>query len=382
MKEFPVDLFPFSLKNPKEKLGKIGVVSSGGGLRGAVITGWLAPLLELMWTHDIMFHYLAAASVSAFMMAKLLEARTPADLKGILEHMIMRWNEVEKKGPTSVFNLSPLKIHLWNAESLLDNKPLWALTNGLDEHKAVASPIPLDIYVTEAETKRHMAISNHDPQIRENPFRLKEAMVASASLPAIFPKAKVGDNFYYDGGYVSLEGAIRAECDTIFVLFPYQREYRKPPAKNDFISTHFPTVEIAQMASAGQLRDRDAVEVKRWKNTLSLWGKNGEKDAVIAKQAREITALKAALENHLGGDEEKKNWFKKCFDRLSSFKSLFSEEDKAPAGPTMKIPRIVELYADYSPDTLQLKDFKPGDITLARERGAEQMKRVLQKLLS
>ncbi|MEK9179910.1 MAG: patatin-like phospholipase family protein [Patescibacteria group bacterium] len=352
------------MKDPAEFFGKIGIVASGGGFRGVAVLGFLIPLLHLLARYKLMVRYYGAVSVSAFMLARSSEAHKPEDYEPLLDYMTASWKAVEKKGPASVFDFSYKKLHFWNSGSILDNDPLVELAKHFDPVKSVNSPARLDLFVFDSDTKEHTAISNRDPSVIANPSLLKDAVVASASLVPIFSETKVGARFYYDGGFISLRGAVEAGCDTIFVLFPYPQRYRNPPTKNDFLNKHFPWLEKAASVSAATLRDRDAFEVKYWQD--------------IFEREERITALNSELNERLS-DPQVKGLLKQFIGKLPIL-GRFLEK---PRGAEKKIPCIIPLYENHSPETLLLKDFNAinRDITVALERATRQMEEELEKML-
>jgi len=348
----------------REKFGKLGIVSSGGGFRGRIVLGWLEPLLELLAECDIMIDYLAAVSVSAPMLARLSEAAVPGDYRRLFGHMSNMWNGIEKAGPSYVFSFS-LKslVNFLNGKPLLDdNATLRKLVEHFDACKSVASKTRFDVFAVNDVTKLHVAISNRDRRVIERPSLLADAVVGSMSLVPIFQRTTVDSEAHTDGGFVSLEGAVAAGCDTIFVFFPYPRHYRKPPQSDGFISRHLGTLEEAASASATFLRDRDRAEMKYWKMILGL--------------RAEVAALKAELRDAVG-DGEKKNWLERIIGRFPVLRKILPEDGSADVA----IPTIVELYADDLPETLQLKDFKRGDFMLAHGPAVRQMKKAIAKIV-
>lgn len=374
-------------KKIKETLGKVGIIGGGGGLRGAVIPGFLEPLIR----RKIPIHYLSAVSVSSLMFAKLAEAQSPEDFPFLLKHIIKGWEEVEEKGPKSVFDFSRKNIRLWKSHAIFkDNSPLWKLTEDIDCVKVVNSPIRFDVAVFDDETKEHKIFSNHDENLRQNPQLLRNIVIASASLRPLFRPTQVGDRFYYDGGYIDLGGALEFGCETIFVLFPYPRLYRKPFLSDNYINRYLPVINEFSALCSAILRDRDLRELEKidrhnervaWQNERFARGlANEEMKSKLIAAEEEILNLRQKIISLEGAT----GWLDKLSLKLSSWKDQFlSEQPKAgeAAKPEkMKIVRKIVLNAE-PPETLVLSDFRPGDFRLARDWANKQMERELKKLL-
>jgi len=189
-------------------LGKVGIIFNGGGFAGAFSVGYI----KALWEHGIRPEHVQGISVGALNAAKILESEDAKELEKI-------WLEIEKAKASTVFNWKDIPQNLWKkAVALFSNKGVWDIINKLDMEKIVNSPIELQI-VTCNETKGEKEIfSTRDERFIKNPGLLKQVILASASIPGVLPRVKIGEDQYSDGIYFSLEPMIATGCDTIFLF--------------------------------------------------------------------------------------------------------------------------------------------------------------------
>ncbi len=94
--------------------------------------------------------------------------------------------------------------------SLLDNKALVTLINNLDEHKDITIKqfsdkygVDINIYATNINTDEYTSFNKENfPEII-----LKDAILASMSVPFIFPPVKIRENYYIDGCIKNILGS-------------------------------------------------------------------------------------------------------------------------------------------------------------------------------
>ncbi len=332
--------------DPQEVFGRVGIVGAGGGFRGTTIP----PLVEAILERGIKIDYLGGVSVSALVLAKLSEAGKQEDLRPLLNHVYEIWRSIEIVGPQAVFP-PPHKWHIWNKQSFADSDPLFRLLQNFDPKKSVASPIRFDVFVKDDETKQHLTLSNRDQVFVQNPEFLRSAVVASASIRPFFPPVEVAGRFYYDGGFITLRGAIDHGCDTIFVLFPYTKEYSKPAASRDWFEKHFPSVSdsVANHSVDVRLLDVRALE-------------------------------DADRHNEKVGYKRKLGMISKFVDKISEIKDEVLSALSVDQGKPQKLVKVIPVYAEY-PETLSLAYFEKGDFAAAHKKCREIMNKELDKLL-
>ena len=94
-------------------------------------------------------------------------------------------------------------------KSLLDNKLLMKLIDNLDEYKDITIEqfsdkynVDINIYATNMNTYEYTNFNKKNfPEIR-----IKDAIMASMSVPFIFPPVKIGNDYYIDGCIKSILG--------------------------------------------------------------------------------------------------------------------------------------------------------------------------------
>jgi len=97
-----------------------------------------------------------------------------------------------------------------NNNSLLDSGALITLIDSLDEHEDISIKqfsdkydVDVNIYATNISTNEYTTFNKHFfPDIR-----LKDAIMASMSVPFIFPPVKIGDEYYIDGCVKNIIGS-------------------------------------------------------------------------------------------------------------------------------------------------------------------------------
>ncbi len=189
-----------------KRLGKIGFVGAGGAYKGALSVGMLKALSEAGIAPEYMF----AVSVNVLNFAEFITSG--------IDSIIKTWKLIEKKGDGILFsNLDIPRRFL--KPSIFNNDGVKNLVNNLNMRKLIESPIPMEFpVINETNGYKTEIISNHDPKFQNNPELLARYMLASVSVPGFLYPIKIDNDWYSDGQYISLESAIKAGCDTIFVM--------------------------------------------------------------------------------------------------------------------------------------------------------------------
>ncbi|KKW22274.1 MAG: Patatin [Parcubacteria group bacterium GW2011_GWB1_52_7] len=208
-------------------LGKIGIVLSGGSLRGAFQVGVLKALHE----HRIVPAYVVGSSVGAINGA--------AFAAGKMDLLYKTYQEIADHPEKYVYNMSIFRVlrALFGGPSFLSNAPLrnTVIIERLNIQDLVSSPIKLDIITTDFQTGKEVIFSNKIPE-HQTTEQLADALIASAAMPTIFPPVYYREHQLFDGGLTikaPLTFAIKEGCDTIFMLLndpleraPLDRLYR------------------------------------------------------------------------------------------------------------------------------------------------------------
>lgn len=205
----------------KKRLGKIGFVGAGGGCKGAISVGILKALSEAGITPDYTF----AVSVNVLNFAELLT--------GGIDSIIKTWKSIEKKGDNSLFDKKDVPTRLiLSKPSFFDNDGVKKLISNINIRALTESPIPMEFpVINETQDDETENILNHDERFKEHSELLPQYILASVSVPGLLYPVQIGADWYSDGQFISLEPAVKAGCDTIFVLMNDYKEIVKEPQK-------------------------------------------------------------------------------------------------------------------------------------------------------
>ena len=190
---------------------KRALVLSGGGGRGAYECGVYKYLEEIDWQPDI----LAGTSIGAINAAAIASGRSAAELEAL-------WLTTRTRDVHRFWRLRP-----WR--SIYDTSP-WrkTLDRYVDFDALARTDKRLLIAATEVETGQLRIFDN-----RETPIT-PDHILASSSIPMVYPWTQVGDHHYWDGAVMAntpLAGAIDAGADEILVvlLSPFGERHIDPP---------------------------------------------------------------------------------------------------------------------------------------------------------
>lgn len=189
-----------------KRLGKIGFVGAGGAYKGAISVG----ILKALYEAGIQPSYAFAVSVNVLNFAELFTFG--------IDSVIGTWKMLEKKGDGTLFSNRDIPFRFLKP-SIFNNDGVKKLVANLDAKALINSPIKMEFpVINETNGYKTEIISNHDERFKENPELLSRYALAAVSVPGFLYPIKIGHNWYSDGQYISLESAIHAGCDTIFVI--------------------------------------------------------------------------------------------------------------------------------------------------------------------
>lgn len=242
----------------REKLGKLGLVLSGGGFKGA----WLAGILKAFLDAAFFPAYISGGSVGALVGAKFTEIvgrleageppsriielvdiwynliKIPSDIYEIdkeeaFRKPLQRLRKEHKHKLKKLFTnpkslLTILFVEIIKAPSLYSNRKIQRLINDLDMDKIRSSSVDFDIITCDFETRGSKAWSN---RAYDNET-LKKALLASTALPVIFSPIEILGAKNNDGARIlplPVVYAHRNKCDTIVAIRtdPKNRQSRK-----------------------------------------------------------------------------------------------------------------------------------------------------------
>jgi NTE family protein len=207
-------------------------VLSGGGSLGAVQVGMLLTLADRGVTPDVV----VGTSVGALNAAYIAGHRWPeaaADLAGI-------WSSLRREDVFPITLAGVCAAVTRRRNHLVSDRGLRALLHRhLGYERLEDAPVPALLVATEVTTGREVVL-------REGPAA--QAIMASASLPGIFPTVSIGGQALIDGGLVDntpISVAVDLGVDTIFVLpTGYACALAGPPASALGMALHAVTLAI------------------------------------------------------------------------------------------------------------------------------------------
>jgi NTE family protein len=181
-------------------------VLSGGGSLGAVQVGMLQALADRGVEPDLLVGASAGALNAAYVGGHGFTAGTLDDLAAI-------WRGLRRH---DVFPFAPHRhlLALAGARSSLCSPD--GLRRLIDAHVAVArledAPVPVHVVTTEVVSGREVLLSSGDPAA---------AVLASASIPAVFPAVEIDGRALFDGGVADntpISQAVALGADRVVVL--------------------------------------------------------------------------------------------------------------------------------------------------------------------
>ena len=169
----------------------INLVLSGGGARGFAHIGVVKALLE----EGIGFSAISGTSSGALIAALLCDGYSPDEVAGICRKALP---------------LIHVNIHF--TQSLLSNSTLRTLLEKYLRSKTFEElKYPLYVSLTDLDNGRQVVVNKGD---------LIETLIASSSVPILFPPVKIGERYYVDGGMsnnLPVEPFIGSDLKTIGV---------------------------------------------------------------------------------------------------------------------------------------------------------------------
>ena len=224
-------------------------VLSGGAALGAAQVGMLKALNANGITPDL----IVGASVGAINGGWIAGDGGAVGLAG-LEYL---WKGLHRSDVFPARPLPGLMGFLGHRRNLVPNSGLRSLlTDHLRFKLLEEASIPLHVIVTDV-------LSGEDVRMSTGPA--VETILASASIPAVFPPVRLGDRYFVDGGVLNntpISHAVALGADTIWVLpTGYACALSEPPRGALAMALHALTLTINQ---------RLAVDVARYEGHVDL----------------------------------------------------------------------------------------------------------------
>ena len=320
------------------KLGKVGIIFNGGGFTGAFGVGFI----KAIWEKGIRPEHIQGISVGALSAAKLLETESIEELEKI-------WLDIESARASSVFNWKDIPVNIIKrASALYHNGGVLSIINKINVHKIISSPIELQIVTCNESMGKILSVfSSHDKRFKKDPELLRHVILASTSIPGIFPPVTIENEMHSDGIHFHMETMIKSGCDTIFLLL------------NDQSSS------------------------QRWDDRLFVI-KDFLYEELVSIKLRDILQERPDFEILEGSDPDDPNPFlppiinkiKVIGQQIKSVASSIVTGDDINFVPH----RIVVMNTRTPISTLHTTGFELGDIKAAIEQGYDQASVLLKKL--
>lgn len=190
-------------------LGKVGMIFNGGGLAGVYSAGFVKALADKGIKPD----YVQGVSVGALTSAKLISTNWNVD------EMLKLWLEIQKRGPSSIFPKWDFRKLVFFPQAIFNEQHIWNfIINTIDCKALVDSSIKYQVIANNRNKKKFVAFSNNDEATRKDPSRFKKILQAATGLYGFLPSVLIDGDWYGDGMSFMLNEALKARCDTIFIL--------------------------------------------------------------------------------------------------------------------------------------------------------------------
>jgi predicted acylesterase/phospholipase RssA len=203
-----------------------GLVLSGGGALGAYEAGAASVLIPYYEESVFPIRVISGTSVGALNAAALVYGG-PEFALDLWRHITA--DDIFRDGKFFAFR------RLIRKKSPYCTKPLAALLKRElnDLWKIKNSPITLLVHATELRTRRQVTWTNDSRDLRTG-------ILASASIPGVFPTVHYRGLSLVDGGVVAntpIRSAIKAGCDGLTVVYLDEERVREPMDIDDFLRT-------------------------------------------------------------------------------------------------------------------------------------------------
>ncbi len=189
---------------------KLGLALGGGGAKGFFQAGVVKRLLEMGYRPNI----ISGTSVGSLVGALLADGQHPDRMVEVFQHLAVK-DFLQPKLPK---------------EFLVDSKPLRKLLESLLRARTFEElNIPLRVMTTCLETGEGVVFDKGP---------LVDALIASCSIPIIFPPVLIGGYHYMDGGTVKNlpVSIIRSDCQKVIAVSLHPVKGGKYQKKMRFIA--------------------------------------------------------------------------------------------------------------------------------------------------
>lgn len=204
-----------------------GLILSGGGALGAYEAAMAAAVVRHYAETDHPVRLVGGSSVGALNAAALAV--------GGPEHMLDLWRRIAERDVLrrGWFGTVGAALRIWRGRPAYDSEPLRRLiAREAPVEKLVLAPrLEWQFHATELVSRRQLTWN------RESPW-IAEGLLASASLPGLFPPVHIAGLGLVDGGVVAntpIGAAIRAGCDRLTIIYLDDELVRSPALVQDHL---------------------------------------------------------------------------------------------------------------------------------------------------
>jgi NTE family protein len=272
-----------------------GFILSGGGTLGSIQVGMLRALFEA----DIRPEVLVGTSIGA-VNAAFLAADPCLERVQALQEV---WHGARSR---DLFSMNPLRMaHAFRRRGSLFPSEKWRafLTKNLPYERIEDAAVPLRIIATDFEDGSPVVLDSGS---------VVDAVMASTSLPGIFPPHRIGDHLYLDGALsepVPLKPAVEGGADTLYVLAVSHAsptpDSRSPGAilRHSLTILLIPRVRLDALQMPDGCPDLKIVQIPSVGAEVALWDMSHHDD-LMERSYREAANFLADRARSAGGDED------------------------------------------------------------------------------
>jgi NTE family protein len=304
---------------------KKGLVISGGGSKGSFAGGIIEYLIK---EEKIDWDVLVGTSTGSILVPltsvnqidKLKEQYTNISNKDIFS-----LDPFNKKGKLKIFNFIWRFINRKSSIGEIKNleKRLKKYYTKKDYDKSIKNN--KDVFVTTTDVTNNKIKYFHQKEEDYDSFR--NYIIASASIPLIFPIKRIKDIDYLDGGIlepIPIQKAIDEGCDEIDIIILSSEKEKKRKKMNNMISVVKNTIQLMN------------IEINR--NDVKIGNLKGEKNKIKLNVYR--TPVKLTNNSAIFNKEEMKKWWEEgyLFAKNKNFEKL--ELTKTKTNPNYKIKKL------------------------------------------
>lgn len=192
-------------------MDRLGVICTPGSYTGAYSAGFLKALEKCGISPDVF----QGSSVGTLNFSGYVSMG--------IDGLIDVWRYIENCGPEFLYSDDST---LGLVRDLAKNRPLYdrqGLQNLIDMgvcgEKIVNHSSEFRVIVFNEDAQRIEVVSSSEERFKRNPKLFERFVLASCSVPGVFPPVDIEGTVYSDAIFFSVTDLVYQGCDTVFVLF-------------------------------------------------------------------------------------------------------------------------------------------------------------------